>query len=75
MTFVAFSGDASDNRFNPINDVRTYLGIVEVIRDEDENDVVHGLVLVFDFTGLTLKQLQQTYVANGKITSRIYQVP
>lgn len=74
ITHLVHSGDASDKRFNPINDVRTYLGVVEIIRDEDENDVVNGLVLVFDFTGLTLKQLQQTYFDKGKITSRIYQV-
>lgn len=63
-----------DARFNPKNDVRTYLGISEMVREADENASVHGIVLVFDFTGFTLRHLQWATNEQNKITSKIYQV-
>lgn len=67
------TADLKDARFNPKNDVRTYLGISEMTREADENAGVHGIVLVFDFTGFTLRHLQWATNEQNKITSKIYQ--
>lgn len=66
--------DLNDPKLSPINEVRYSLAICEMVRDEDENHVVNGTLLVFDCTGAGVKHMNQGGIDHNKKMSRIYQV-
>lgn len=66
--------DLNDPKFSPVNETRFGLALGELFRDEDENGLVNGVLLVFDGTGMTMKHMTQATLDHNKKMSRIYQV-
>ena len=66
--------DLNDPKFSPVNETRFGLAMGELFRDEDENGLVNGVLLVFDCTGIGMKHITQGTMDHNKKMSKIYQV-
>lgn len=63
-----------DPKFSPVNEVRFGLAMSELFRNEDENALVNGTILVFDCTGMGVEHITQQSMDHNKKMTRIYQV-
>ncbi|ESO07986.1 hypothetical protein HELRODRAFT_185411 [Helobdella robusta] len=65
--------DMDDPNFGHHVEVRMGLAIGELRRHLDENITVNGIMLMFDFTGATMKQMTKRNSEERKIHSKIWQ--
>lgn len=66
--------DLDNPDFTPVNEIKCSIALSEMMREEDENVVVNGWILVFDCTGIGAKHIARMPLEMHRKMSKIFQV-
>jgi hypothetical protein len=73
---MSFAGqlDLSDKRFSPENEFRVSMTLDALRKENNENMIVNGELLVLDMTGYTAKHVARSTLDSNRDSFKVYQV-